>query len=244
MVSWRTYWRKSRHFWDELSVGIRRISMWITLVLVCFSCNNNNVPEDDEDDGTCNIVMLDDKIQRPKWLKSIADSINGIYLPRYPDNQLAIDYVPPTFNIKHQEQDYILVRDNLCFTISIGYLFFNCSGKKVISKSDLWWDLMTEILPCDIMLTDDGIYSPQWIVRASDSIANQYSPRGVWIPPVYHIPYKEQDYLLLIDMPSCCSSMNFFTCLGEKIDRESDLWQELNEEYFYIRNKTLMIWRF
>ena len=218
---------------------------FLLMVFVGFSCKSNEIEDDDDDDGSCDIVMTDGKIQKPKWLKLIADSISNIYASKYPPYTIFAEYVPNTFTVKHHEQDYILVRDNLCASIPLGYLFVRCSGKKVVPESDLWRDLMDEILPCGIKFADDRIQSPQWLVQAIDSVANCYSPKGVLTPPVYALPYKEQDYVYLRNMvgTNWRESVIYFTCSGEKIEPESDLWNELRNEWNKIFDKSLLIWR-
>jgi hypothetical protein len=217
---------------------------FLLLVFMCFSCKDNVIEEDDDDYGSCDIVMNDGKIQKPKWLKLIADSISNIYASKYPPYTIFAEYVPNTFTVKHDDQDYILVRDNLCASIPLGYLFVSCSGKNVVPESDLWWDLMDEILSCGIKHADDKIQSPQWLVLAIDSVANCYSPKGVWTPFVYALPYKEQDYVLLKDgvNASFFKGFIFFTCYGKKVVPESDLWHELWNEYQIKYDKLLLIW--
>jgi hypothetical protein len=202
---------------------------------VFFSCKSNKIAEDDD---SCDIVMTDGKIQKPEWLKSIIDSVSNIYASRY------ADYAPSIFTVKYQDQDYILVRDNLCSSISLSYLFLSCPGRKVIPESDLWRELMDEVLPCDIKFADDRIQSPQWLVHAIDSVANCYWPRGALTPPVNALPYKEQVYIVLTDMAASTMSRGyiFFTCLGEKAVPESDLWNELVDEYLKNSDKMLLIW--
>jgi hypothetical protein len=134
-----------------------------------------------------------------------------------------------------------LVRDDLCPSISLGYLFVSCSGKKVIPESKLWWELMDEILPCDIKLADEKVKSPQWLVQAIDSVENLYSSQTVL--SVYSLPYQEQDYIFLKDgfastLPQG-QALIFYTCLGEKIVPESDLWNELKK---YNNRYLLLVW--
>jgi len=211
-------------------------------VLVWFSCKKTNVKE--EEDVSCDIVMTDGKIQKPKWLKSIADSISDIYAPLFVDYPQYGDYVPLTFTVKHLEEDFILVRDGLNRNSMLGYLFVSCSGKKVVSGSELWMELMNEILPCDIALEKDRIQSPQWLVQAIDSVANLYTPRGVHKPLVYCLPYQKQEYIFLNSLvaPTILKGQIFFTCFGEKIEPDSDLWWELENERSKKYDQILLIW--
>jgi len=216
-------------------------------VLVCFSCKNNE-NDIEEDDDSCNMVMTNEgKIQKPEWLKAISDSMSNIYASKYPD----MDCTPQMFTFQHDKQEYILFRDWVHQNFPHGFLFVGCPRKRVATESDLWWKLMDEILPCGINLAGDGIQSPQWMVRAMDSIANRYSPKGFWKPEVYYLPYQERDYILLLNTvnSSRLESMNFFTCSGEKVVSESefywketDFWGELVTEFFKKSNKILIIW--
>ncbi len=190
-----------------------------------------------EDALPCDIVKIDNRVKRPDWLALIVDSISDIYTPEY-------DYIPSTFTVKHHEQDYILIRNTFSSSIPLGYIFVSCSGEKVVPESVLWGELMDEILPCDIKFADDRIQSPQWLVQAIDSVANLYWPRGALKPFVYSLQYKEQDYIFLRDGAASTRSRGyiFFTCFGEKVVPESDLWNELVDEYKKNYNVLLLIW--
>jgi len=214
------------------------------VVFVGFSCKSNGNDVEEDNDDSCDMVMTDDgRIQKPEWMKAIFDSI----INNYGENPSI-----PIFTVRHDEQEYILFRDgSYYYNFPNGYLFVGCPRKRVAPESDLWWELMDEILPCGIILAGDGIQSPQWLVRAIDSISYHYLPIIVRKPDVYYLPYQEQDYILLVNTynSSMQEGMNFFICNGEKVVPESefhweepDFWGELAKEFYMKNGKILKIW--
>jgi hypothetical protein len=204
----------------------------ICLLVLMYTACQKKVDKD-----TCDILIIDDWVQSPEWLVQEIDSIINVF-----NNNV---YYPPDYiivqSIKHLEQDYILVKYLFSRTVSDGYIFYACSGKKIAPNSKLWRNLLDEILPCGITVADDRILSPQWLVQVYDSVANL---REGYEPWVFYLNNDAQDYILVRDNFGKTNSdiYSFFTCQDERVVPESDLWKTLVKEYSK-GNSVRIMWR-
>ncbi|MDR2911426.1 MAG: hypothetical protein LBV47_08735 [Bacteroidales bacterium] len=102
----------------------------------------------------------------------------------------------------------------------------------------------------EIVVVDNTIKSPQWLINVLDDIAHKYQPSpetGEYpYPWVYSVKHKNQGYVLVSDMLESCWTCGqlFFTLSGKPIEYSStdDLFSGLYYELSMEENRTLL-WR-
>ena len=114
------------------------------------------------------------------------------------------------------------------YLVSIFFLIFVCVA---CSK-----DNEREIKCNDVVVTDSGISSPQWLVEKSDSIRMKHTFR----PWIYSGMYNNQEYILIYDGLNSAVTHTFYNCSGYMVDLVSELyWDLLN---LYAERKFTLLW--
>ncbi|MDR2911425.1 MAG: hypothetical protein LBV47_08730 [Bacteroidales bacterium] len=85
----------------------------------------------------------------------------------------------------------------------------------------------------EIVVVDNTIKSPQWLINVLDDIAHKYQPSpetGIYpYPTVYSVEYKGEEYILVSDVWSATIGQYFYTLSGEPVDMFSDLYEVLSD---------------
>ena len=131
------------------------------------------------------------------------------------------------------------------FTISAGTLTSGTHTLKAVAKDNQGVTAESTVIidknPCDeIIIADNFIQSPQWLVHAVNGMAHTIPSGGKLYPSVYSLKYNEQEYILVWDMVNSCWVCGnlYFTCTGDPIN-----WSSLYEELMnFPRDNYILIW--